>query len=57
MSSTRTKVLAADGQFDVRATSPGTEVTVCIPLHPAELERPPKSWQRSSDHREPNAVL
>ncbi len=39
MSSTRTKVLAADGQFDVRATSPGTEVTVCIPLHPAELER------------------
>ena len=39
MASTRTKVLAADGQFDVRATSPGTEVTVCIPLHPAELER------------------
>ena len=39
MTSTRTKVLAADGQFDVRATSPGTEVTVCIPLHPAELER------------------
>jgi two-component system NarL family sensor kinase len=32
MASTRTKVLAADGQFDVRATSPGTEVTVCIPL-------------------------
>jgi two-component system NarL family sensor kinase len=38
MTSTRTKVLAADGQFDVRATSPGTEVTVCIPLHPADLQ-------------------
>lgn len=35
MASTRTKVLAADGQFDVRATSPGTEVTVCLPLGPA----------------------
>ena len=35
MASTRTKVLAADGQFDVRATSPGTEVTVSIPLEPA----------------------
>jgi hypothetical protein len=38
MTSTRTKVLAADGQFDVRATSTGTEATVCIPLHPAEFE-------------------
>jgi two-component system, NarL family, sensor kinase len=36
MASTRTKVLAAEGLFDVRATSPGTEVTVCIPLHSAE---------------------
>jgi two-component system NarL family sensor kinase len=27
--------LAADGRFDVRATSPGTEVTVSIPLEPA----------------------
>ena len=35
MASTRTKVLAADGQFEVRATSPGTEVTVSIPLKPA----------------------
>ena len=32
MASTRTKVLAAEGLFDVRATSPGTEVTVCIPV-------------------------
>jgi two-component system NarL family sensor kinase len=35
MASTRTKVLAAEGQFDVRATSPGTEVTVSIPLESA----------------------
>lgn len=34
MASTRTKVLAAEGRFDVRPTSPGTEVTVCIPLEP-----------------------
>jgi two-component system NarL family sensor kinase len=34
MASTRTKVLAADGRFEVRATSPGTEVTVSIPLEP-----------------------
>ncbi len=32
MASTRTKVLAAEGSFEVRPTSPGTEVTVCIPL-------------------------
>ncbi|OBB03819.1 histidine kinase [Mycobacteriaceae bacterium 1482268.1] len=32
MASTRTKVLAADGRFEVRATSPGTEVTVSIPV-------------------------
>ena len=48
MASTRTKVLAAEGQFDVRATSPGTEVTVCIPLEPAA---------RGSDHRDPNTVM
>jgi two-component system, NarL family, sensor kinase len=48
MASTRTKVLAAEGQFDVRATSPGTEVTVSIPLEPEDA---------ASDHREPNAVL
>ncbi len=34
MASTRTKVLAAEGRFDVRATSPGTEVTISIPLEP-----------------------
>jgi two-component system, NarL family, sensor kinase len=38
MASTRTKVLAADGQFDVKATSPGTEVTVCIPLQSAAAD-------------------
>lgn len=32
MASTRMKVLAAGGRFDVRPTSPGTEVTVAIPL-------------------------
>lgn len=37
MASTRTKVLAADGRFDVRPTSPGTEVTVCIPLEPVSV--------------------
>jgi two-component system, NarL family, sensor kinase len=47
MASTRTKVLAAEGQFDVRATSPGTEVTVSIPLEPTDA---------ASDHGEPNAV-
>jgi two-component system NarL family sensor kinase len=48
IASTRTKVLAAEGQFDVRATSPGTEVTVCIPLEPAAM---------ASDHRDPNTVM
>ncbi|OBK76153.1 sensor histidine kinase [Mycobacterium sp. 1274761.0] len=37
MASTRTKVLAADGRFEVRTTSPGTEVTVSIPLGQAAL--------------------
>jgi two-component system NarL family sensor kinase len=37
MASTRTKVLAADGRFEVRATTPGTEVTVSIPLGQAAL--------------------
>jgi two-component system, NarL family, sensor kinase len=37
IASTRTKVLAADGLFEVRATSPGTEVTVSIPLEPAAV--------------------
>jgi two-component system NarL family sensor kinase len=35
MASIRAKVLASGGQFDVRSTSPGTEVTVSIPLRPA----------------------
>jgi two-component system, NarL family, sensor kinase len=39
MASTRTKVLAAEGQFDVRATSPGTEVTVSVPLESAASAR------------------
>jgi two-component system NarL family sensor kinase len=39
MASTRTKVLAAEGRFDVRATSPGTEVTVSIPLASVESGR------------------
>ena len=34
MASIRAKVLASGGQFDVRSTSPGTEVTVSIPLRP-----------------------
>ena len=38
MASTRTKVLAADGRFEVRATSPGTEVTVSIPLESAAAD-------------------
>jgi two-component system NarL family sensor kinase len=37
MASTRTKVLAASGQFDVRPTSPGTEVTAGIPLNVAPV--------------------
>jgi two-component system NarL family sensor kinase len=37
MASTRTKVLAAEGLFDVRATSPGTEITVCVPVAPTEI--------------------
>jgi two-component system, NarL family, sensor kinase len=37
MASTRTKVLAAEGQFDVRPTSPGTEVTVSIPVDVAAV--------------------
>ena len=32
MASTRAKVLASGGDFDVRATSPGTEVDISIPL-------------------------
>jgi two-component system, NarL family, sensor kinase len=47
MASTRTKVLAADGEFAVRATSPGTEVTVTVPLAPVGSV---------SDHSESNAV-
>jgi two-component system NarL family sensor kinase len=35
MASIRTKVLASGGQFDVRSTSPGTEITTSIPLRPA----------------------
>jgi two-component system, NarL family, sensor kinase len=38
MASIRTKVLASGGQFDVRSTSPGTEVTVSIPLRPAHRQ-------------------
>jgi two-component system NarL family sensor kinase len=34
MASIRAKVLASGGQFDVRSTTPGTEVTVSIPLRP-----------------------
>ena len=41
MASIRTKVLAAEGQFDVRATSPGTEVTISIPLEPAAADFQP----------------
>jgi two-component system NarL family sensor kinase len=37
MASTRTKVLAAEGLFDIRATSPGTEITVCVPVAPTEI--------------------
>ena len=32
LTSIRTKVLASGGQFDVRANSPGTEITISIPL-------------------------
>jgi two-component system NarL family sensor kinase len=32
LASIRAKALAAGGQFDVRSTSPGTEVTISIPL-------------------------
>ena len=38
MASIRAKVLASGGQFDVRSTSPGTEVTVSIPLRPAHRQ-------------------
>lgn len=38
MASTRTKVLAADGKFEVRPTSPGTEVTVSVPVDVAAVE-------------------
>jgi hypothetical protein len=30
-------VLAAEGLFDIRATSPGTEITVCVPVAPTEI--------------------
>jgi two-component system NarL family sensor kinase len=32
LASTRAKALASGGEFDVRATSPGTEITISIPL-------------------------
>jgi two-component system NarL family sensor kinase len=32
LASIRAKALAAGGQFDVRSTSPGTEITISIPL-------------------------
>lgn len=32
LASIRAKVLASGGQFDVRSTSPGTEITISIPL-------------------------
>jgi two-component system NarL family sensor kinase len=32
LASIRAKALASGGQFDVRATSPGTEITISIPL-------------------------
>jgi two-component system NarL family sensor kinase len=32
LASIRAKALASGGQFDVRATSPGTEITIAIPL-------------------------
>jgi two-component system, NarL family, sensor kinase len=35
IASIRTKVLASGGQFDVRSTSPGTELTISIPLRTA----------------------
>src|SRR6476661_2294393 len=38
MASIRAKVLASGGQFDVRSTSPGTEVTISIPLRPAHRQ-------------------
>jgi two-component system NarL family sensor kinase len=34
LSSIRAKALASGGQFDVRSTSPGTEITIAIPLGP-----------------------
>ena len=39
MASTRTKVLAAEGLFDIRGTSPGTEITVCVPVAPNEVQQ------------------
>jgi two-component system, NarL family, sensor kinase len=32
LASIRAKPLASGGQFDVRSTSPGTEITISIPL-------------------------
>jgi len=32
LSSIRAKALASEGQFDVRSTSPGTEITISVPL-------------------------
>jgi len=32
MPSIRAKALASGGQFDVRSTSPGTEITISVPL-------------------------
>jgi len=34
LASIRAKALASGGQFDVRSTSPGTEITISIPLRP-----------------------
>jgi signal transduction histidine kinase len=32
LASIRAKALALGGQFDVRSTSPGTEITIAVPL-------------------------
>jgi len=40
LASTRAKVLASGGQFDIRATTPGTEVTIVMPLRPPATSDP-----------------
>jgi two-component system NarL family sensor kinase len=49
LASIRAKARASGGQFDVRATSPGTEITITMPLRTAiESGADPRQWVSES---------